>query len=78
MPVANLASLPQPAELITCGVTGVDDVGVAAGAGDDAAVEGLLAPVLPPQATSVMRSNAAHACLMILLQGLKVIIYAGQ
>jgi hypothetical protein len=48
-------------------VAGVDDVGVddvGAGVAADAVVAGLLAPVLPPQATSVMRSNAAYACLI--------------
>ena len=62
-----MAPLPQPAELVTPDVTGVDDVGVGVEADvgvDDADVEGLVAPVLPPQATSVIRSNAAHACLM--------------
>jgi hypothetical protein len=64
MPVANLASLPQLAALVTGGVTGVDVVGVGADVDVCADVEVLLAAFPPPQATSVMRSNAAHTCLI--------------
>jgi hypothetical protein len=62
--VANLASLPQPAVLVTGGVTGVDVVGVGVCVDVDVGVESLLAALPPPQATSVMRSNAVHTCLI--------------
>jgi hypothetical protein len=60
MPVVSLEPLPQPAVLVVGAATG-------GGGGDDdtgADVDVPAAPVPPPQATSVVKSNRAHICLI--------------
>jgi hypothetical protein len=60
MPVVKLEPLPQPAVLGAVTAAGGDGGAANAGVG----VEVLVAPVPPPQATSVVKSTVAHTCFI--------------
>jgi hypothetical protein len=60
MPVVSLELPPQPAVLVAGGATGVEEVDPNAGV--DVGVLVALEP--PPQAASVVKSNAAHTFLI--------------